>query len=139
MQILARLGGWYHLQRLSLHIHNPRKSKSAAALRIWYCDTHITELQQLKGHPSTAAAATDTPSTSSSSSPSWKLAVPCVRLSPCQSDVSVDLPVPLLLCAVLVEFVAFHVSVAESAQEVLHCPRCSHVVTDKHGLCGYCR
>jgi len=26
-----------------------------------------------------------------------------------------------------------------AAAETLHCPRCSRLVTDAHGVCGYCR
>ena len=37
------------------------------------------------------------------------------------------------------EFTAYHVDLGAAAAEVLHCPRCSRLVTDVHGVCAYCR
>jgi E3 ubiquitin-protein ligase UBR4 len=131
---MARLSGWQHIYRVSLLIHNPRKAKCVAALRIWYCDTPITELQQLKN-----ATATSPSSSTAEAAPAWKLAAADVALAPGQTDVSVEFELPLLCCALMLELTGWHVSVNEAAGEVLHCPRCSHIVTDRHGMCGYCR
>jgi hypothetical protein len=150
---MARLSSWHHVYRVSLLIHNPRKTKAVAALRLWYCDAPLSELQQLKGantaSSGVAAAAASDPaaggssSSSSSSSqrerPVWKLAASDVQLAPGQSDVSVEFELPLLCNALMLELTGWHVSVNEAAGEVLHCPRCSHIVTDRHGMCGYCR
>jgi E3 ubiquitin-protein ligase UBR4 len=62
-----------------------------------------------------------------------------VALAPGQTDVTVEFELPLLCNALMLELTGWHVSVNEAAGEVLHCPRCSHIVTDKHGMCGYCR
>lgn len=74
-----------------------------------------------------------------SSQPVWKVAAESINLSPGQNEVTVSFELPLLLSCLMVEFVGFHISVNELSSEVLHCPRCSHVVSDKHGLCSYCR
>jgi hypothetical protein len=155
-QVMARLSSWHHVYRVSLLIHNPRKAKTVAGLRIWYCDAPLTELQQLKSANTTSsssaasatsaanAATADPAGVSSSSSsqierPVWKLAASHVELAPGQSDVSVEFELPLLCSALMLELAGWHVSVNEAAGEVLHCPRCSHIVTDRHGMCGYCR
>jgi hypothetical protein len=146
---MARLASWHHVYRLSLLIHNPRKAKCVAGLRVWYCDAPLTELQQLKGASTTTTSsatsaanpATADPSSSSSQGerPVWKLAASDVELAPGQSDVSVEFELPLLCSALMLELTGWHVSCNEAAGEVLHCPRCSHIVTDRHGMCGYCR
>lgn len=150
---MARFTGWYQLHRVAVLVHSPRRTKTVAGLRLWYCDVPVNELQQLKqqrpelptGNPAVgAAAAAATGGSSSSSSgtragPAWKLAAADVALVPGQTEAVVELTLPLLASCLMVEFTGFHVSVNELAAEVLHCPRCSHVVTDKHGLCGYCR
>jgi E3 ubiquitin-protein ligase UBR4 len=153
---MARLSGWYNVHKLLLVLHSSRKSRTVASLRLWYCDKPVSDLQQLKqqglptlAHPSpdatatAAAAAAGAPSGSSSSSgraqPVWQLAAGDVTLSPGQSEVTVGFELPLVTQAIMVQFTGFHVSVNDLSAEVLHCPRCSHVVTDKHGLCGYCR
>jgi E3 ubiquitin-protein ligase UBR4 len=147
-QVMARLAGWYSVHKLLLVVHSPRRSKAVASLRLWYCDSPVSDLQQLKqqGPPSLPAAAAAAAAASSSGSssgssrqPAWKLAAAEVPLSPGQTEVTVSFELPLLLSCLMVEFAGFHVSVNESSAEVLHCPRCSHVVTDKHGLCSYCR
>ena len=38
-----------------------------------------------------------------------------------------------------VEYGAYHYDLGAAAAEALHCPRCSRLVTDAHGVCGYCR
>ena len=43
------------------------------------------------------------------------------------------------LSDVQVEFESYHRDLGAAAAEVLHCPRCSRLVTDAHGVCGYCR
>ncbi len=39
----------------------------------------------------------------------------------------------------MAEFAQLHTSLQEASHEVLTCPRCSNVVTDRHGICRYCR
>lgn len=136
---MARLPGWFSIHKLLLAVHSPRRSKTVASLRIWYCDSPVSDLQQLKqqGAPSLPAAAAA--GSSGSNAPAWRLAAAEVQLRPGQTEVAVAFELPLLLSCLMVEFTGFHVSVNEQATEVLHCPRCSHVVTDKHGLCSYCR
>lgn len=144
---MARLAGWYNVHKLLLVVHSPRKSKSVSRLRLWYCDTPVNDLQQLKQQqpsstpagPAAAAAAMASSNSGEGSLPAWRLAAADISLSPGQTEVAVEFELPLLLTCLMVEFTGFHVSVNELAAEVLHCPRCSHVVTDKHGLCGYCR
>jgi E3 ubiquitin-protein ligase UBR4 len=140
---MARFAGWYQLHRITLAVHNPRRTKNVASLRLWYCDAPVSELQQLRQQQRVqlpaAAATAGSNSSSSTAVPAWKLAVAGVPVAPGQGQVSVELALPLLASCLMVEFCEFHVSVNELAAEVLHCPRCSHVVTDRHGLCSYCR
>lgn len=35
-------------------------------------------------------------------------------------------------------FSSFYDYLDAAARAVVHCPRCSHVVTSPHGVCGYC-
>jgi E3 ubiquitin-protein ligase UBR4 len=139
---MARLSGWHSVHKLLLVIHSPRRSRALASLRIWYCDSPVADLQTLKqqGPPSLSPPpALGSAQQQQQQQPVWKLAAADVRLSPGQTEVTVSFELPLLLSCLMVEFSGFHVSVNDSAAEVLHCPRCSHVVTDKHGLCSYCR
>ena len=43
------------------------------------------------------------------------------------------------LCLDQVEYESYHADLGAAAAEALHCPRCSRLVTDAHGVCGYCR
>lgn len=145
-QVMARLPGWYSVHKLLLAVHSPRRSKTVASLRLWYCDSPVSDLQQLKQQgppalPPPAAAAGGPAATAGNSGgqPVWQLAAGEVQVAPGQTEVTVAFELPLLLSCLMVEFAGFHVSVNEQAAEVLHCPRCSHVVSDKHGLCSYCR
>ncbi|KAF6258322.1 E3 ubiquitin-protein ligase UBR4-domain-containing protein [Scenedesmus sp. NREL 46B-D3] len=121
----------------------PPQAKCVAGLRLWYCDAPLTELRQLK--PGSSSSSTADPaaagllSSSQGDRPAWKLAAADVALAPGQADVAVEFELPLLCNALMLELTGWHVSVNEAAAEVLHCPRCSHVVTDKHGMCSYCR
>ena len=44
-----------------------------------------------------------------------------------------------LLPSLQLVFTGYHVNLGAAAAEVLHCPRCSRLVRDPHGVCGYCR
>jgi E3 ubiquitin-protein ligase UBR4 len=137
-QVLARLRSLYLIQRISLTVHNPRKSKCISSLAVWFCDTPITDLQQVKAYDSSSSANTST-TAAAAGTPVWKLAAAEVMVAPGQTNVVVDFDLPLLACGLVVELTGVHVSLHEAASEVLYCPRCSHVVTDRHGTCSYCR
>lgn len=121
LQVMVRLNGCYSIAGFTLHIGDPRKAKCVRRLRLSYCSQPISELQELR-----------------SASHLWQHALEC-HVAPCQTELQVELELPVMASCLMVEFTDFHVSLQEAASETLTCPRCSHIVTDKHGVCSCCK
>ena len=60
-------------------------------------------------------------------------------LQPGQTDLTIDFPVPLTACNLMIEYADFYENAADQASEKLMCPRCNRAVTDRSGICRQCR
>jgi len=60
-----------------------------------------------------------------------------VILSPAQTEVKVDLPLPIVACNLMIEYADFYENLQASA-ETLQCPRCSANVQANPGVCTNC-
>lgn len=118
--IAVRLNRRYTVKGFSLKIVEPRKSVCVQQLNFFYSSEAVSDLQQLKSQPG-----------------KFIHGLSC-HLTPCQTEVKLEFPVPVDTNCVMVEFAKLYTSLQESSQEVMQCPRCSHVVVDKHGVCKFC-
>lgn len=104
-----------------LQVHELKRSRSIASLSVHYCTAPITEISELKHSPRL-----------------WKKAL-SASLAPGQTNFEASLPVPLAgATALMVVLDSFHLNLQEASCETIQCPRCSHIVRDRHGVCTYC-
>jgi hypothetical protein len=107
------------------------------SMNVAFVQTQTIQRLVLSIHASQASCSVKTLqlSYSNKSNTTWTVAK-TLSLRPGQSSVSVHFLVPITALHLLVEFVDFHTT---ELQEKLMCPRCNHVVRDKHGICSMCR
>lgn len=115
-----RLSGRYAIKAFSLQVHELRRSRTIAALSVHFCTAPLSELAELKHSPDL-----------------WHLALKA-KLAPGQTVFKRQLPVPAVATALLIRLEDYHVNLQEASNETIQCPRCSHIVRDRHGVCGYC-
>jgi len=103
---------------IDLHIQDVKPSRMVRMINVYY-NNKALPLGELKNRWSL-----------------WKKAK-TLHLPPNHTDLHVDFPIPITATNILVEYASFH----ENPQvvEKLQCPRCSRIVTDKHGICKHCR
>ncbi|CAI5468995.1 unnamed protein product, partial [Closterium sp. Yama58-4] len=108
----------------TMTVHDSRRGRSVKDLRLLGSNSAACDLQQVK-------TATD------------ELCHPLARcqLAADQPEIRVELPLPVALRFIVVEFASFHEShpsSSSSSRESLQCPRCNRVVTSRHGMCAVC-
>ncbi|KAK3280427.1 hypothetical protein CYMTET_11725 [Cymbomonas tetramitiformis] len=118
-RILIKCISCHSIRSIALSIHDLRRSRMIRTLHIYY-NNRPGELSELKNNWS-----------------AWHRVATC-SLRPAQTELKVDLLLPITACNLMVELDSFHFSLQASAQEVVQCPRCSRVVTDRHGICKNC-
>lgn len=60
-----------------------------------------------------------------------------VQLTPGQTEVKIDLPLPIVASNLMIEFADFYENY-QASTETLQCPRCSASVPANPGVCGNC-
>lgn len=60
-----------------------------------------------------------------------------VQLTPGQTEVKIDLPLPIVASNLMIEFSDFYENY-QASTETLQCPRCSASVPANPGVCGNC-
>jgi E3 ubiquitin-protein ligase UBR4 len=104
-----------------VQVHELKRSRSIAALSVHYTTAPISEIAELKHNPRL-----------------WKRAFEAT-LAPGQATLKAALPVPIVgTTALKVVLESFHINLQEASCETIQCPRCSHIVRDRHGVCTYC-
>ncbi|KAK9837553.1 hypothetical protein WJX74_000015 [Apatococcus lobatus] len=120
-QIMARLQGIFAIKGFSLQIKDQTPSRMVRTLNIHMCNLPLSELSDLKGRPEV-----------------WEKAL-SLHVAPRQSEVKHQVSVPITASCLMIEFADFWTDLNEASTEVLQCPRCSHLVSDPHGVCRFCR
>ena len=69
----------------------------------------------------------------------WWLQALSLHVAPRHSEVKHQVSVPITASCLMIEFADFWTDLNEASTEVLQCPRCSHLVSDPHGVCRFCR
>ena len=119
-RIIVKCTGSHSIQTVSMNVHDARKSRSVKVLNLYYNNTPVADLSELKNNWSM-----------------WKRAKSC-HLAFNQTELKVDFPIPITACNFMIELNSFYESLQASSLESLQCPRCSRSVTDKHGICSHC-
>uniref|UniRef100_A0A061SCK3 E3 ubiquitin-protein ligase UBR4 n=1 Tax=Tetraselmis sp. GSL018 TaxID=582737 RepID=A0A061SCK3_9CHLO len=118
--IAVRLSGRHSIKAFALQVSDLRRSRSIARVSLHVCSAPVAELAELK-----------------QSAGLWR-EVLSAGLAPGQALLKRSLPLPVSATAVMVRLDAFHVNLQEASSETIQCPRCSHLVRSRHGICGYC-
>ncbi|CAA6661511.1 unnamed protein product [Spirodela intermedia] len=119
-RIIVKCTGSHTIQTVTMNVHDARKSRSVKVLNLYYNNTPVADLSELKNNWSM-----------------WKRAKSC-HLAFNQTELKVDFPIPITACNFMIELDSFYESLQASSLESLQCPRCSRSVTDKHGICSHC-
>lgn len=119
-RIIVKCTGSHTIQTVTMNVHDARKSRSVKVLNLYYNNTPLADLSELKNNWSM-----------------WKRAKSC-HLAFNQTELKVDFPIPITACNFMIELDSFYESLQASSLESLQCPRCSRSVTDKHGICSHC-
>ncbi|MQL86782.1 hypothetical protein Taro_019315, partial [Colocasia esculenta] len=119
-RIIVKCTGSYTIQTVTMNVHDARKSRSVKVLNLYYNNTPVADLSELKNNWSL-----------------WKRAKSC-HLAFNQTELKVEFPIPITACNFMIELDSFYESLQASSLESLQCPRCSRSVTDKHGICSNC-
>uniref|UniRef100_A0A1D1Y594 Auxin transport protein BIG n=1 Tax=Anthurium amnicola TaxID=1678845 RepID=A0A1D1Y594_9ARAE len=119
-RIIVKCTGTYTIQTVTMNVHDARKSRSVKVLNLYYNNTPVADLSELKNNWSL-----------------WKRAKSC-HLAFNQTELKVEFPIPITACNFMIELDSFYESLQASSLESLQCPRCSRSVTDKHGICSNC-
>ncbi|KAK9817780.1 hypothetical protein WJX72_002069 [[Myrmecia] bisecta] len=118
--ITVRLNGRYLIKSFTLAVRDVKRVRSLRSLQLSYCSQPVAELSEVKSRPD-----------------SWRQAG-TLHLRPGQSDIKQVFSVPVNVSCIRLHFTAFWQHLGDASTEVLHCPRCSHIVHDPHGVCRYC-
>eukprot|EP00698_Gefionella_okellyi_P019390 TRINITY_DN593_c0_g2_i1.p1 TRINITY_DN593_c0_g2~~TRINITY_DN593_c0_g2_i1.p1 ORF type:complete len:2390 (-),score=701.17 TRINITY_DN593_c0_g2_i1:133-7272(-) len=62
-----------------------------------------------------------------------------VTLQPAAQEASIDFPLPVTACNLMIEFASFYDNKAMLSAEKVQCPRCNRPVPDRSGICRSCR
>ncbi|KAH3761904.1 auxin transport protein BIG [Pelomyxa schiedti] len=116
---IVKLQSSHTIQSVLIRISDMKKSKMVKSINIYYNNKPVVDLSELKGKWS-----------------QWKKAKVC-PVAQSQTEVKGDFAIPITAINLLIEFASFYDN-TQPATEKLQCPRCSKVVTDKHGICRQC-
>ena len=103
---IIKLIGSHVVNRFALRITDIKRTKMVRTINIFYNNRPVQAAVELKNRPGV-----------------W-LKAKKLALTPGQTEVKVDLPLPITCCNLKIEFAAFYENIHASS-EMLQCPRCS--------------
>ena len=118
MQIIKLIGS-HVINRFTLRITDIKRTKMVRTINIYYNNRPVQAAVELKNRPGV-----------------WHKAKK-LSLTPGQTEVKVDLPLPITACNLKIEFAAFYENL-HAPSEMLQCPRCSASVPAHPGVCSNC-
>eukprot|EP00096_Caligus_rogercresseyi_P008738 TRINITY_DN2826_c0_g1_i1.p1 TRINITY_DN2826_c0_g1~~TRINITY_DN2826_c0_g1_i1.p1 ORF type:complete len:2495 (+),score=896.75 TRINITY_DN2826_c0_g1_i1:803-7486(+) len=116
---IVKLSCSHSIGKINLRIGDLKRQKMVRVINIYYNNKSVSAVVELKNR-----------------STIWHKAKK-VTLSPGQTDIKVEFPLPIIACNLRIEYADFYENIQASA-ETLQCPRCSTSVPANPGVCTNC-
>ncbi|XP_069467171.1 E3 ubiquitin-protein ligase UBR4 isoform X2 [Ambystoma mexicanum] len=118
-QQVVKLIGSHIISKVTVKIGDLKRTKMVRSINLFYNNRTVQAIVELKNKPAR-----------------WHKAKK-VQLTPGQSEVKIDLPLPIVASNLMIEFADFYENY-QASTETLQCPRCSASVPANPGVCGNC-
>ncbi|KAJ7306602.1 hypothetical protein JRQ81_009992 [Phrynocephalus forsythii] len=118
-QQVVKLIGSHTISKVTVKIGDLKRTKMVRTINLYYNNRTVQAIVELKNKPAR-----------------WHKAKK-VPLSPGQTEVKIDLPLPIVASNLMIEFADFYENY-QASTETLQCPRCSASVPANPGVCGNC-
>ncbi|XP_074621519.1 E3 ubiquitin-protein ligase UBR4-like isoform X3 [Acropora palmata] len=116
---LVKLIGSHTISRVTLRIADLKRQKMVRTINLYYNNRTVQAVVELKNKRSL-----------------WHKAKKC-HLTPGQTELKVDFPLPIVACNLMIEYADFYENF-QASSETLQCPRCSGSVNANPGVCSNC-
>uniref|UniRef100_A0A3Q2Q7B9 E3 ubiquitin-protein ligase UBR4-like domain-containing protein n=1 Tax=Fundulus heteroclitus TaxID=8078 RepID=A0A3Q2Q7B9_FUNHE len=107
------------ISKVTVKIGDLKRTKMVRTINLYYNNRTVQAIVELKNKPAR-----------------WHKAKK-VQLTPGQTEVKIDLPLPIVASNLMIEFSDFYENY-QASTETLQCPRCSASVPANPGVCGNC-
>ncbi|XP_017342515.1 E3 ubiquitin-protein ligase UBR4 isoform X1 [Ictalurus punctatus] len=118
-QQVVKLIGSHTISKVTVKIGDLKRTKMVRTINLYYNNRTVQAIVELKNKPAR-----------------WHKAKR-VQLTPGQTEVKIDLPLPIVASNLMIEFSDFYENY-QASTETLQCPRCSASVPANPGVCGNC-
>ncbi|KAG8431951.1 hypothetical protein GDO86_019058 [Hymenochirus boettgeri] len=118
-QQVVKLIGSHTISKVTVKIGDLKRTKMVRTINLYYNNRTVQAIVELKNKPAR-----------------WHKAKK-VQLTPGQTEVKIDLPLPIVASNLMIEFADFYENY-QASSETLQCPRCSASVPANPGVCGNC-
>ncbi|KAJ8017247.1 hypothetical protein DPEC_G00015820 [Dallia pectoralis] len=118
-QQVVKLIGSHTVGKVTVKIGDLKRTKMVRTINLYYNNRTVQAIVELKNKPAR-----------------WHKAKK-VQLTPGQTEVKIDLPLPIVASNLMIEFSDFYENY-QASSETLQCPRCSASVPANPGVCGNC-
>ncbi|XP_016135663.1 E3 ubiquitin-protein ligase UBR4-like [Sinocyclocheilus grahami] len=118
-QQVVKLIGSHTISKVTVKIGDLKRTKMVRTINLYYNNRTVQAIVELKNKPAR-----------------WHKAKK-VQLTPGQTEVKIDLPLPIVASNLMIEFSDFYENY-QASTETLQCPRCSASVPANPGVCGNC-
>ncbi|XP_028980055.2 E3 ubiquitin-protein ligase UBR4 isoform X4 [Esox lucius] len=118
-QQVVKLIGSHTVGKVTVKIGDLKRTKMVRTINLYYNNRTVQAIVELKNKPAR-----------------WHKAKR-VQLTPGQTEVKIDLPLPIVASNLMIEFSDFYENY-QASSETLQCPRCSASVPANPGVCGNC-
>ncbi|KAM3720367.1 Auxin transport protein BIG [Dirofilaria immitis] len=120
---MIKLMGHFEVSRIIIRLSEIKRSKMVKRFKFYYCNKILESAVDLKNRPELWEKAAD------------------VKINQGDTEIDVQLPIPVVTCNVILEMAEFYdtnTAGAADAPEFVHCPRCSTSVAPNPGICSNC-
>uniref|UniRef100_A0A8C8CQK5 UBR-type domain-containing protein n=1 Tax=Oncorhynchus tshawytscha TaxID=74940 RepID=A0A8C8CQK5_ONCTS len=118
-QQVVKLISSHTISKVTVKIGDLKRTKMVRTISLYYNNRTVQAIVELKNKPAR-----------------WHKAKK-VQLTPGQTEVKIDLPLPIVASNLMIEFSDFYENY-QASSETLQCPRCSASVPANPGVCGNC-
>ncbi|XP_066493904.1 E3 ubiquitin-protein ligase UBR4 [Tiliqua scincoides] len=118
-QQVVKLIGSHTISKVTVKIGDLKRTKMVRTINLYYNNRTVQAIVELKNKPAR-----------------WHRAKKA-QLTPGQTEVKIDLPLPIVASNLMIEFADFYENY-QASTETLQCPRCSASVPANPGVCGNC-
>ncbi|XP_045063212.1 E3 ubiquitin-protein ligase UBR4-like isoform X2 [Coregonus clupeaformis] len=118
-QQVVKLISSHTISKVTVKIGDLKRTKMVRTINLYYNNRTVQAIVELKNKPAR-----------------WHKAKK-VQLTPGQTEVKIDLPLPIVASNLMIEFSDFYENY-QASSETLQCPRCSASVPANPGVCGNC-